>query len=189
MERCNREGKESFMPNLTPEQEAREKIDQMLVDASWIVQNNADLNLGAGPGVAVREFQTSAGPADYVLFVNREAVGVIEAKKVGTTLRGVFDQSSKYMAHFPEHIPHVEMPLPFSYESTGIETLFVNRRDLDFRSRRVFHFHQPETLLEWPKQTATLRSKLQVLPEEFPLITDHLWDAQIEAITSRVRYG
>jgi len=42
MERCNREGKESFMPNLTPEQEAREKIDQMLVDASWIVQNNAD---------------------------------------------------------------------------------------------------------------------------------------------------
>ena len=53
MERCNREGKESFMPNLTPEQEAREKIDQMLVDASWIVQNNADLNLGAGPGVAV----------------------------------------------------------------------------------------------------------------------------------------
>jgi len=172
------------MPNLTPEQKAREIIDQMLVDAGWIVQNNAHINLGVGLGIAVREFQTSAGPADYVLFVDRKAVGVIEAKKVGTTLRGVFEQSAKYMAHFPENIPHVEMPLPFSYESTGIETLFVNRRDPDYRSRRVFHFHQPETLFEWSQKTRTLRSKLQVIPEKFPLITDHLWDAQIEAITS-----
>ena len=102
------------MPYLTPEQEAREIIDQMLEDAGWIVQNNADLNLGAGLGVVVREFQTAQGPADYILFVDRKAVGVIEAKKVGTTLRGVFEQSARYMAGFPEHIPHVEMPLPLT---------------------------------------------------------------------------
>ena len=70
------------MPYLTPEQEAREKIDQMLEAAGWVVQNYANFDFSAGLGVAIREFQTTAGPADYVLFVDRKAVGVIEAKKV-----------------------------------------------------------------------------------------------------------
>ncbi len=172
------------MPHTTPEQEAREKIDQMLEAAGWVVQNETELNLSAGLGVAVREFQTTAGPADYVLFVDRKAVGVVEAKKVGTTLSGVFEQSAKYMTGFPDHIPHVEMPLPFSYESTGVETLFVNRRDPDFSSRRIFHFHRPDTLQEWSRQEKTLRAKLRSMPEEHPLISKDLWDAQIEAITN-----
>jgi type I restriction enzyme R subunit len=60
----------------TPEQRAREKIDELLEAAGWVVQSRNELNLGAGLGVAVREFQTTSGPADYVLFVNRKAVGV-----------------------------------------------------------------------------------------------------------------
>ena len=179
----------------TPEERAREIIDQMLTAAGWAVQDLVQLNLGAGLGVAVREFQTASGPADYVLFVERKAVGVVEAKPEGTTLRGVFEQSAKYMTSFPADIPHVELPLPFSYESTGLETLFVDLRDPDYRSRRVFHFHQPETLQEWltPPQPSpppgggsapTLRGRLREMPEAYPLITDGLWDAQIEAITS-----
>ena len=81
--------------------------------------------------------------------MDRKAVGVVEAKPEGTTLRGVFEQSARYMTNFPEQIPHVELPLPFSYESTGTETLFVDLRDPDYRSRRVFSFHRPETLKEW----------------------------------------
>ena len=82
------------------------------------------LNLSASLGVAVREFPVESGFADYVLFVDRKAVGVIEAKPVGTTLSGVAEQSEAYITSFPAHIPHVQLPLPFAYESTGIETFF-----------------------------------------------------------------
>ncbi len=64
---------------MTPEAQARQIIDSKLVQAGWIVQDHKAINLGAGPGVAVREFPTDSGPADYLLFVQRQAVGVIEA--------------------------------------------------------------------------------------------------------------
>ena len=85
----------------TPEERARETIDQKLTTAGWIVQDFMQINLGAGPGVAVREFQTASGPADYVLFVDRKALGIVEAKKAGTTLSGVFEQSARYLTSFP----------------------------------------------------------------------------------------
>ena len=66
---------------LAPENKARIRIDQMLKRAGWVVQDYKNVNLYAGEGVAVRELVTNAGPADYVLFLNRQAVGVIEAKK------------------------------------------------------------------------------------------------------------
>ncbi len=73
----------------TPEQRARQTIDRLLEAAGWRVQDRRDLNLGAGLGVAVREFPLSTGPADYLLFVERKAIGVVEAKPEGTTLSGV----------------------------------------------------------------------------------------------------
>ena len=76
----------------TPEEKSRLVIDQKLVAAGWKVQDMGSLNFGAGLGVAVREFQTQSGPADYVLFVDRQALGVVEAKPKGTTLRGVAER-------------------------------------------------------------------------------------------------
>ena len=67
--------------NQTPEQRARDRIDKMLVEAGWIIQSKNKVNLSAGKGVAVREYQTDVGPADYVLFTDRSPVGVIEAKR------------------------------------------------------------------------------------------------------------
>ncbi|WP_284619586.1 hypothetical protein [Aquabacterium humicola] len=64
---------------MTPEAKARQQIDQKLEIAGWVVQDMRQLNLAAGVGVAVREYPTDTGPADYVLFVNRTACGVIEA--------------------------------------------------------------------------------------------------------------
>lgn len=52
---------------MTPEQKAREAIDQRLIQAGWILQDMCQLNPMAGPGVAVREFSTSTGPVDYAL--------------------------------------------------------------------------------------------------------------------------
>ncbi len=74
---------------MTPEQQARQQIDDLLGKAGWTIQNMKDLNLGASLGVAVREYPIDSGEADYLLFVDRKPIGVIEAKPVGTTLSGV----------------------------------------------------------------------------------------------------
>jgi len=164
---------------MTPEDEARKKIDELLTKAGWVVQNRRQLNLGASLGVAVREFPTNNGEADYMLFVARKAVGVIEAKPGGTTLSGVADQSGKYMTGASENIPTIDDNLPFAYESTGTETFFRDERDPDVRSRRLFAFHRHGTLQEWVSDKKTLRARLKNLPE---LETKGLRECQVEAI-------
>jgi type I restriction enzyme R subunit len=79
---------------MKPEEKARQRIDELLDAAGWSVQDMSRLDLSASLGVAVREFPVESGFADYVLFVDRQAVGVIEAKAEGTTLSGVAEQSA-----------------------------------------------------------------------------------------------
>ena len=169
---------------MTPEEEARQDIDNLLERGGWKVQDLRDYNPNESLGVAIREFPLSPKEADYVLFVDRQAVGIIEAKPKGTTLGGVDSQSGKYAESFPEQYPHVQLPLPFVYESTGAETLFRDLRDPSPRSRRAFAFHKPETLQEWIHQEDTLRARLRQMP---PLITTGLRDCQNEAITNLER--
>lgn len=170
---------------LTPEQEARQLIDEKLVAAGWLVQNYDAMNLFAGLGVAVCEFHTESGPADYVLFVDGKAVGIIEAKKVGTTLSGIAEQSSGYAASLKPEVPRVDGDkLPFLYQSTGVETTFRDDRDPKPRSRRVFSFHTPATLAEWAAENESLRTRLTQLPALEP---GRMWDAQIEAVSNLER--
>jgi type I restriction enzyme R subunit len=166
---------------LDPEARARMEIDRQLGACGWIVQDYKKLNLGAGVGVAVREFKMSGGydAADYLLFVNRQAVGVIEAKKAGSTLTGVEWQSAKYASGLPDNISALVKPLPFAFESTGVETRFTNGFDADPASRQVFTFYRPETLAEIGGERTTLRARLRHLPE---LNEQGLWAAQAEAI-------
>lgn len=129
-------------------------IDAQLEEAGWVVQDYTAIDLSARgkgstvPGVAVREFPLAAGHgvADYLLFVDRRAVGVLEAKKVGTSLIGVETQSGKYTHGLPAHLDAPVRPLPFAYESTGAETRFTNRLDPVPRSREVHRPHRPDTL-------------------------------------------
>jgi type I site-specific restriction endonuclease len=105
----------------TPEAVARENIDRQLTAAGWVVQSIPDLNLYAGRGVALREFRLDSGSVDYLLLVDRKAVGVIEANKEGTTLTDVEAQA----AHFGrglQSVPAPVNPLPFQYASTGIDS-------------------------------------------------------------------
>ena len=85
---------------MTPEAKARLQIDQKLEQSGWVIQDVKELNLSAASGVAVREYPTDTGPADYVLFVNRHAVGVIEAKKeeLGHKITEVEFQTEGYAA-------------------------------------------------------------------------------------------
>ncbi len=97
----------------TPEEIARQNTDKQLEACGWVIQSRRDLNLYAARGVAVREFPLDTGEADYLLFVDRKAVGVVEAKHEGTTLSGVADQAAKYSVGLPTNNPHVTLPLPF----------------------------------------------------------------------------
>ena len=170
---------------LTPEGRARGVIDAQLEACGWVVQDYRRAAVAADQGVAVREVPTGAGPADYVLFVDGQAVGVIEAKSAGTTLTGVEPQTRRYRSAFPGELPAftVEGALPFGYESTGAETRFTSGLDPEPASRRVFAFHRPETLARWHEDhidsRGSLRAGLRLLPELDP---SGLWPAQAEAI-------
>jgi len=171
---------------ITPEDRARQNIDKLLSDAAWIVQDKRAANLSAGRGVAVREFplKLGHGEADYLLFVDAAPLGVVEAKREGVALTGVELQTTKYSEGIPDNLPAPRRPLPFQYQSTGIETRFTNLLEPDARSRPVFSFHKPETLDGWLSREiqspgSTLRAKLRSLP---PLRTEGLRSAQITAI-------
>jgi len=165
----------------TPEQQARQQIDQMLAAAGWQVQTHQTVDRTAALGVAVCEFPLTTGEADYLLFAQGRPIGVVEAKPAGTPLSGVEPQAIKYCAGLPPMLQPLAWhdPLPFRYASTGVETFFADARDPDARSRRVFSFHRPETLIRWAQSGRTLRARLRQLP---PLDPKGLWTAQVEAI-------
>jgi type I restriction enzyme, R subunit len=165
---------------MTPETKARQQIDHKLTLAGWQVQDFKQINLGASLGVAVREYPTDTGPADYVLFVNRQAVGVIEAKPDATILTFVEGQTERY-ANSALKWRVDTTPLPFLFESTGLVTKFTDGRDPAPRSREIFHFFRPETLKEWNEQPTSLRRRLV---EDIPALpTRNLRDCQINAVT------
>ena len=189
---------------MTPEQKARQEIDALLEKAGWAVQHPDAVNLYAGRGVAVREFglKPGHGTADYLLYVDQRAAGVVEAKPAGYTLTGVETQSGKYSDGLPDNLPAHRKPLPFLYETTGSETRFTNLLDPEPRSRNVFAFHTPGALAHWVGSgpatghavpagvaeptaayatAANVRQRLNAMP---PLDAGDLWPVQQRAIAN-----
>jgi type I restriction enzyme R subunit len=190
------EGKGCSLSPPNPEAEAREAIDKLLTEAGWSVVDSNEANIHASQGVAIREFPLKSGHgfADYLLYVDGEAAGVIEAKKEGVTLSGVETQSDKYTKGLPDGLPRWHNPLPFSYQSTGSETHFTNGLDPEPRARSVFAFHRPETLAKWlnsslreandasasyHRDAGTFLERMRHMP---PLHEAGLWPAQIKAV-------
>ncbi len=196
-------------PEPTPERRARQTIDADLTASGWVIQDRREMNVRASHGVAVREFVLDAGHgyADYLLFVAGRPVGAVEAKPVGHTLTGVEIQSAKYSDGVPDTLRPPVSPLPFLYETTGVETHCTNLLDPEPKARRVFAVHRPETLQEWlqakplvewatswrpptavaerpddPPRPSSFRARVRAMP---PLpdrdVTD-LWPAQDRAI-------
>jgi type I restriction enzyme R subunit len=170
----------------TPEALARKNIDQLLAEAGWIVQSRDDANVAAGRGVAIREFpmKSGFGEADYLLYTDSQALGVAEAKKEGSTLTGFEIQTAKYSEGLPDSLPAPRRPLPFCYQSTGVETRFTNLLEPDAASRNVFSFHRPETLGDWLNDEinnpgSTVKARIRQMP---PLAEQGLRPAQIKAI-------
>ncbi|WP_236748796.1 DEAD/DEAH box helicase family protein [Acidovorax carolinensis] len=189
---------------MTPEAKARVTIDALLVAAGWHVCNVANANIHASTGVAIREFplNNGFGFADYMLYINGKACGIIEAKKQGATLTGVELQSGRYAQGLPTALPAWRRPLPFVWESTGVETHFTNGLDPEPRARAVFAFFRPELLAQWlallppavgsqgvSEAPSTFLARMRNMPK---LVTEWgsggahyaLWPAQIGAITN-----
>lgn len=191
-------------PANRPEAEARVQIDAAFEVAGWVVQNRDEMNLSVSRGVAVREFKLKQkyGFADYLLFVDGKAVGVLEAKKAGNTLIGVEPQVTKYASGLPDGLNQPIEKLPFLYISTGVITKFTNQLDPDPRSRRIFHVHRPETLADWltaptldawvkdngaytvadDTKPSTLRARLRAMPPVPEIEHGQLYDNQRQAI-------
>ena len=167
--------------NQSPEQIARDNIDKQLHAAGWAVQDKDKIDWNAGIGIAIREYQTDAGSADYVLFVERKPVGILEAKKEEEGYRlTIHERQAEYYAKSKLKYLNND-PLPFVYESTGIVTRFTDYRDPHPRSRPVFTFHRPETFKAWLKEDKSLRARLLDIPE---LPEAGLRDCQIRAINN-----
>lgn len=166
--------------NQSPEQIARDSIDKQLAACGWAIQDHKKINLQASAGVAVREYRTDVGPADYVLFVDGKPVGVIEAKRKeeGDTLTVHEDQAEGYAAAKLKYLNNEK--LPFVYVSTGTVTRIIDLRDPKPRARTVYSFHRPETIREGLKRPKSLRDSLLDLGE---LPAAGLRDCQINAIT------
>ncbi len=169
------------MTNQNPEQIARDNIDKQLNACGWVIQSVKQINLSSGIGVAVKEYLTDVGPADYVLFVGGKPCGVIEAKREdeGYKLSIHEDQAEDYANAKLKHLNNE--PLPFVYVSTGEVTRFTNFNDPKPRAREVFTFHRPETFLQWLKTEKSLRNRLLDIPS---LPKERLRDCQINAIVN-----
>lgn len=185
-----------------PEAQARNEIDRLLEQAGWLLQTREDMNLGAGPGVAVTEFKMKSdhGFVDYMLFLDEIPVGIVEAKPAGTTLAGVEPQAMQYATGLPDELDAPFNPLPFIYISTGAVTVFFNNWDPKPRTREVFSFARPETMREWMRadtldawikssggyytsaddtKPSTLRARLSAMP---PVELSGLWENKVQAI-------
>ena len=166
---------------MNPEEEARQLIDEKLTAAGWIIQDRKNFDRYAGLGVVCREFlMTDSTEADYLLFIDGKAAGVIEAKRAHTSLSGIENQSKGYSTSLPDHVKHWMLPLPFIYESNGSETFFTDGRDPKPMARPIFSFHRPETLKTTLEQGSSLRGRLQHFPT---LEKGTLRDCQFDAIT------
>lgn len=165
---------------MKPEDKVREKIDDILKQVGFVIQDREEFNRNASLGVAVREFVMSdESKADYLLFIGGKACGVIEAKKEGISLSGIELQAKHYASHIPKELRIWQNPLPFIYVSNFNEIYFADLREQDYSSRQIFSFHTPESLFENLKRDKTLRDSLKEIPK---LDTAGLRKCQIEAI-------
>ena len=118
---------------MTPEEKARVKIDQMFEDAGWQVVDR-DSYSPTITAAAIREGLLEGNhEADYFLFINGKAIGVLEAKReeIDVTSTKVCEQTEMYVRGVPECYQAWQRPLPFGYQSNGEKTYFRDFRDKD----------------------------------------------------------
>jgi len=118
------------------ERETRRLIDIQLRNAGWEADSEQlTYNNGTRPQkgsfMAIAEWQTASGRADYVLFAGLQAVAVVEAKRRSKDVPGMVDQAKRYSRGFfvkgdetlPSGSPWGEFKVPFAFATNGREFL------------------------------------------------------------------
>ena len=158
---------------MTPENQARETIDAQLDAAGWNIASPGS-PIGDQP-TALCEEAGHSGRADYVLYLDGKACGIVEAKRSDHTLEGVQEQSASYAAFRKWTDPATcwQNPLPFRFEANGRQIQFTDARDPEPRARPIFHFPKPQHLRDLLTRSEspddTLRRRLAALPSAYPL--------------------
>ena len=155
---------------MTPEAQARQTIDQMLTNSGWQIQNLNQLDPLAYDGIAVREYPTDSGPADYALFVRGKLLGVMEAKKKSVGSQNVLEQAKRYARGIDPGVGRWgEYRVPFLYSTNAEQHYFLDVRFLQNISRAISRFHTPDALWEFYQRNENLTGQwLQHHPVAIP---------------------
>lgn len=164
---------------MTPEEKARVRIDQMFSDAGWKVVSRDEYSPSLTAAAIEEGILQGGKEADYLLFINGKAVGVLEAKKASTDVSSdkVIEQAEGYTHKLTKYYQYYANPLPIVYVSNGQVTLF---RDKDGSYIPVGCIHTPKEIC-----------KMLGIEDEFAglptLKKKGLRDCQYEAITELER--
>ena len=176
------------------EASTRDLIDQQLRDRQWeadtkTMRHSAGIRPAKGRNMAIAEWPTTSGPADYALFVGTVLVGVVEAKRRRKNVSAAIDQAERYSSGFgatPDVAfaggPWGEHRVPFVFAANGrsylkqIETesgiWFRDTRRTANHRRALIDWPTPEGLsgqLEIDQDAATASLKVQPFDFGFPL--------------------
>ena len=135
---------------MTPEEKVRQKIDQWFTDAGWEVINRDDYEPTC-TAVAIREGLLKGNlEADYFLFINGKAVGVLEAKREETDAFSskVCEQAALYARSVPNIYQTYQKPLPFIFTSNGKELYFCDFREQDHYFKQIMTIPTPHELVK-----------------------------------------
>ncbi|MBQ4526245.1 MAG: DEAD/DEAH box helicase family protein, partial [Bacteroidaceae bacterium] len=135
---------------MKPEEKARIKIDQWLTEAGWKVINRDEFEADS-TAVAVREGLLKGNKeADYFLFINGKAIGVLEAKReeIDVTRQIVCEQVEGYARGVPSYYTAYQKPLPFLYTSNGKQLYFRDFRKEDSDYEEISVMHKPKKMVD-----------------------------------------
>jgi type I restriction enzyme R subunit len=180
----------------------KERIDTKLraMTPPWkITKFSPDLKTDTLHQVAVEEFPTANGPADYALFIRGKLLGIIEAKKVSVSPGNVLEQAKRYSEGVHEPTLHYGMgssspqfskyKAPFLYGTNGEVIWFADVREPNFLSREISRFHTPDALEEmWNTNRTQAASDLTSKPAEFERLRPYQVDA-ISAVENSLAGG
>lgn len=135
---------------MTPEEKARQKIDQWFAEAGWKVINREDYEPTC-TAVAIREGLLKGNlEADYFLFINGKAVGVLEAKR--EDVDALSDKVCEQAALYAKSVPHIyqtyQNPLPFIFTSNGKELYFCDFREQEQSFKQIMAIPTPYELVK-----------------------------------------
>ena len=164
--------------NLLPEEKARKKIDMLLKKAGWSIVPRDQYSPGVS-AVAIEEGLLKGNlEADYLLFLEGKAIGVLEAKKESVSLDDIVaNQAENYTHKLLPMYQYWENPLPLIYLSNGKELLFKNAKIPGSTYQKLDAMHTPKEMVK----LAGINSFFAGLPTLDP---KGLRDCQYEAITN-----